>query len=133
MKRKWLGLIEGIYAIVFVTIVLTCPLFYLSDKSVATFFAYVSATPVSKEALATYVFMFLFLVFGVTRIVLSFTLEEEKEAQATTILFYIWAMLGVVYMLFLDAPPLFIVVAVYTVSVIVFYYIDRHLYGKKKE
>ena len=137
MGRKAFGLGEAILFGVFVLAMLVAPLFSLEDggaSSLVPFYAYAAARPSSMEAISTYVFLPLFLLWGLVKAIVSFRLGSAEERKTSFWLTFIWAGLGIGYLAFLGAGNSYVafyVAIVFTAFCLVFYYLERRFLTPK--
>ena len=139
MKKKSLGLLEGLLFFAMVVILVLCPLFVTlapgtSPESVVPLFVVIANDPLRVAALASCVFLPLFIAWGIIKITFSFRLKGEAEEKASFWLYFVWAALGLGYLVFTakDGSYLaFFVEILFTGSSVIFYYLDRHLHAKK--
>jgi hypothetical protein len=139
MEKKWYGLIEGLLFFVMVLVLLFAPLFsyVAAGESVAVFtplYKVMALSPSKGISIASFIFLPLYLAWGVTKILVSFRLKDEKEEKASFWLYFIWAGLGLGYLIFMSQDQsyvAFIVNIFFTGLSLAAFYLDYHLYGQK--
>ena len=137
MKRAHFGLLEAAFILVLVILCLFCPFFSSpQNPSVGlTLFALAKVNLTGSSCLASFVFLPLFFLWSVAKVLFSLLLTGKREAMSSFILYLVWAALGLGYLVFISkdqAFGAFLTVLLFTSASIPFSYLERRFFPTKE-
>ena len=139
MDKKWFGLLEALLFPLLILVLLFAPVFsYVPSGAEASSFTplceVIAGAPDKAISIASYVFLPLFLFWSLAKIIVSFRLHDEKEEKASFYLYFVWAGLGLGYLIFLaqdQSYVAFLIALLFTAGSVGAFYLDYHFYGQK--